>query len=234
MQKRERQKRIESIILKENRGWRQAELARRLGVHRSTIGRDIQEMIPRIPFYEKNGLLYINHSAYLSSISLNLHEIMTLHLLTQSIQGMDGHILSIQNKISNSLKLHSPEISDVLKHTTSMHDRKKGKAQDKKTMKMMEKLQLAWLEHRKIQIQYSKEGESCTLKGAVCHMEKDFLQNQLNILFIEGTSIDCLVLDTQCIESVRLLNEEVQIPESFSIKEHIRKCKDLHLASVST
>lgn len=230
MQKRDRQKKIESIIIKSNEGWRQASLARKLGVHRSTIGRDIKDMVARIPIYEKNGLIYINSAAYQSSISLTLHEVLSLHMLLRSMEAKqdgasDGHLLAISKKLHASMKEFTPGIF------TSDDNPQNGTSGSKKNMKMIERIQQAWIEHRKVSISYKRDGRKFNAKGAVCHLERDFITGQLNLLFMEERNIGCLVLDTDGIDSVRLLSEEVKIPESDSLEEHIQRCKEKRMES---
>jgi len=230
MQKRDRQKKIESIIIKDNHGWRQASLARKLGVHRSTIGRDIKEMVTRIPIYEKNDLIYINSAAYQSRLSLTLHEVLSLHMLLQSMETqregvVDGHLLSIERKVYNSMKDFAPDL------VSSFNTQQKGSSGSVKAMKAVERIHQAWIEQRKVSLSYKRDGRKYNVKGAVCHLERDFYSGELNLLFMEGKNIGCLVLDAASIDSVRLLSEEVIMPERDTLEKHIQKCKEKQIKS---
>lgn len=62
-------------------GLLKAEIARRLGVHRSTIGRDIDEITRFLPIYEtEENRVCIDRSLYLTTIKLTMFELEALHL----------------------------------------------------------------------------------------------------------------------------------------------------------
>ncbi len=71
--KSERLMQLEYMLLTHPQGLHKAEIARKLGVNRSTVGRYIDELSSRhpvpIPIYEEDGLIKINRDKYLNYIS---------------------------------------------------------------------------------------------------------------------------------------------------------------------
>jgi predicted DNA-binding transcriptional regulator YafY len=81
MRKNERLSQIEYMLLHHSGGLRRAEIARRLGVHRSTVSRDIDELTSYRPIIEDDdGVLRIDKRGYLTSVSLTMFELEALHL----------------------------------------------------------------------------------------------------------------------------------------------------------
>lgn len=77
--KAERLLQIEQLLLAHPEGLTQAELARRLGVNRSTILRNLADASRHI-YEEPDGRLKIDHCADLINLRLNLHEALAMHL----------------------------------------------------------------------------------------------------------------------------------------------------------
>ena len=72
--------RIEQLLLAHPDGLTQAQLARRLGVHRSTISRDLADLDPHLALYETgDGRLAIDRDSYLTAVRFSLHEALAAH-----------------------------------------------------------------------------------------------------------------------------------------------------------
>jgi len=72
---------IERILLEHTDGISRSELARRLGVHRSTIGRDIDYLSPMIAISESDDhKISIDRNDYLTTVRLTMFELEALHL----------------------------------------------------------------------------------------------------------------------------------------------------------
>jgi len=70
---------IEALLLGHPEGLSQAEIARRLGVNRLTIGR----YLPNLPGYiymDDENLWHIDREAFLINVRFNLHEALAVHL----------------------------------------------------------------------------------------------------------------------------------------------------------
>ncbi len=77
----DRLQQIEQLLLSHPEGLSRADIARRLGVHRSTVGRDIDTLGRRIPVTEDDTQrLYLDRHSYLTTIRLTMFELESLHL----------------------------------------------------------------------------------------------------------------------------------------------------------
>ena len=70
---------IEGLLVRCPGGLTQAEIARCLHVHRSTVGRYLPDLPAHI-YLEDDGRWKIDRRAYLVSVRLSLHEALALHL----------------------------------------------------------------------------------------------------------------------------------------------------------
>ena len=91
--KTERLMQLEQLLLASPTGLTKAEIARRLSVHRSTIGRYIDELSGHIAIWEDDKQrVGINRDSYLNNIRLTIHKTMTLHIATRLMTDkMDKH-----------------------------------------------------------------------------------------------------------------------------------------------
>jgi len=72
---------LEQLLLAHGQGLHRSEIARRLGVHRSTAARYVTELGSFLPITEDDkGLVGINRASYLSNIRLTIHESLSLYL----------------------------------------------------------------------------------------------------------------------------------------------------------
>jgi len=125
---------IEVLLLAHPEGLSQAEIARRLGVHRSTINRYLPDLTDRFAIYEENdGRLFIDRTAYLVNVSFSLHEAMAVHLATRLLatrmDRQNPHAAAALRKLGLALDRLAPLIShhlslsaDVMDDDAQRHD----------------------------------------------------------------------------------------------------------------
>jgi len=213
MSKQTRQKELETIILRENKGWRQADLARRLGVHRSTVGRDIQEMSKKVPLVEKAGLIYIDSKSYETSIQMNIHEMLSLHLASRYLQKnhqSSPYFSSVLKKVSESLSSHSEFVSQCIEE--NVHQiREEEKEWGRKLGRLQEKLNLAWIDGKVVHLKYQNSQKGLeNLKGVICYIESATTDEGAHILFKADNEerVRDLLMDN--IQQIRQSNEYIQ------------------------
>lgn len=113
--KSERLMQLEQMLLAHPSGLRRSEIARRLGVHRSTVARYVTELTGCLPLTEADdGLIGINRELYLSNIRLTIHESLSLYLacrlMTDRTDRFNPHAAAALRKLGQSLHAFAPTI----------------------------------------------------------------------------------------------------------------------------
>ncbi len=171
MDRLERIKQIEEILLANNKGWTRAELAKRFGVDRSTVKRDIDRIQEKdlLPLRLEGEKIYLNCSASLSHIPMDMHEMLALHLATRLLVRKSSfaseHFISLLRKISSSFADHSELISRYIGDTADgFEELNRGRVNHRRT-ENLELLNRAWAEQKKVKIQYKVKD---TVKSYTC------------------------------------------------------------------
>ncbi|MBQ0071876.1 MAG: WYL domain-containing transcriptional regulator [Spirochaetales bacterium] len=112
----ERVAQLELLLRSHPEGLRRAEIARRLGVHRSTISRYVDELAQYIDVYEDNNLIKIQESEDNSPMELSIYESlafnMSAEVLASSASMQNPHLASGLRKIAMNMRSYAPKISD--------------------------------------------------------------------------------------------------------------------------
>lgn len=150
---------VERLLLTSRVPLSQAEIARRCDVNRSTIHRLVQDMIEQeIPVrVDKQGLLYIERTAYLSTIKLTLHEAMAVflagRLLTRYSDKPNAHTVVALEKLGTALQGVMPALGQHIAGTSTVL-RERLPRQSSDYQRTLEKLTEAWARGTKVQLWY--------------------------------------------------------------------------------
>ncbi len=113
--KAERLLQIEALLLTHPEGLAQADVARHLGVNRSTVCRYLPDLKRSCVCETDDGRLAIDRERYQVQVELTLHEAMALHLGTRAmvtrIAGDNAHAASALRKLGAALEHLAPRIS---------------------------------------------------------------------------------------------------------------------------
>jgi len=158
--KAERLLQLEQILLAYPEGLRKAEIARKLGVHRATVGRYIEDLSRRLPIWEDDNLVGINRDNYLSHVRLTLHESMALHLAARLMATRtdkhNPHAASALRKIGQALKGFAPQISRHLLASANVMD-DDARRHDPVYLEVLETLTRSWSEGRMVHLWHRHE-----------------------------------------------------------------------------
>jgi CRISPR-associated endonuclease/helicase Cas3 len=150
---------VERLLLTSRTHLSQAEIARRCDVHRSTIGRLIQDMVDNeIPVrLDDEGLVYIERTAYISTLRLKLHEAMAVflagRLLARYSDKPNTHAVEALDKLGSALRGVMPELGQhIMSTSTALRGRLPQQAHEQQ--RVLEKLTEAWAAGKKVQIWY--------------------------------------------------------------------------------
>ncbi|HSH78475.1 MAG TPA: WYL domain-containing protein [Herpetosiphonaceae bacterium] len=157
--KSERIGQVQRLLLSSRVPLTQADIARRCQVHRSTIGRMVQGMIDEgIPLrYDDEGRIYIERTAYISTIRLRLHEALALFLAGRMLARYSDkatiHTVEALDKLGISLQAVMPELGAHITRT-SADLRERLPKQASHYQRVLETLTNAWAEGKKVQLWY--------------------------------------------------------------------------------
>ena len=113
----ERVAQLELLLRSHPEGIRRAEIARRLGVHRSTISRYVSALSERMDIYEENNLIKLRDRDEESSpMELSVYESLAFNMgaeaLVSSAEFANPHLASGLRKLAMNLRSYAPRISD--------------------------------------------------------------------------------------------------------------------------
>jgi CRISPR-associated endonuclease/helicase Cas3 len=152
MGKAERLLQIESLLLAYPDGLTQAEIARRIGVNRSTVHRYLPDLTGRFAVYEADdGRLAIDRDHYLMNVRLTLHESMALHLAARLMatrtDKQNPHAAAALRKLGLALEKLAPRVAE---HLSASAEVMEGQAQrhDPVYLNVLETLTRAWSDGR--------------------------------------------------------------------------------------
>lgn len=148
---------IERLLLAHPKGLRKAEIARRYGIHRSTVGRNLTDLGEgEVPLWEDDeGYIGIDREAYLTHIRLKLHECMAMflaaRLLARYSDKPNPHAIEALQKLGLALERLAPRIGRHIVQTsevlhTELQSERSG------YMEVLETLTQAWSLGRKVRV----------------------------------------------------------------------------------
>jgi CRISPR-associated endonuclease/helicase Cas3 len=159
--KAERLLQLEQILLAHPEGLSKAEIARKLGVHRSTAGRYIDDLSRRLPIWEDGNLIGINRDDYLTHVRLTIHEGMAVHLAARLMATRtdkhNPHAAAALRKLGSALEAFSPQVSRHLLASADVMD-DAARRRDPVYLGVLETLTRAWSDGRVVRVSHRLEG----------------------------------------------------------------------------
>jgi CRISPR-associated endonuclease/helicase Cas3 len=153
--KAERLLQLEQVLLAHPEGLHKAEIARKLGVHRSTVGRYVDDLSRRIPIWQDGNRLGINRDDYLTHVRLTIHESMALHLAARLMATRtdkhNPHAASALRKLGSALEAFSPQVSRHLRASADVMD-DAARRRDPVYLDVLETLTRAWSDGRMVRV----------------------------------------------------------------------------------
>jgi CRISPR-associated endonuclease/helicase Cas3 len=148
---------IEGLLIQHPEGLTHTDIARRLGVDRSTISRNLRDL--DAPVYEENGRLHIDRKGYLMNLRLSLHEALSLHLaarlLASNLDRQNAHAASALRKISDATRQLAPQVSRHIAGSADAID-EIARYDNPSYMRILETLAEGWAMGCKVKVWHRK------------------------------------------------------------------------------
>ncbi len=227
--KAERLIQIENLLLAHSRGLTKSELARRLGVHRSTIGRDIAELSTsgRLIIYEEDGRLKLDRDAYLTHVRFTMHEALAIHLaarlMATRMDKRNPHAASALRKLGQSLEKLAPPISRHILAAAEVMDEPETLRDDPVYLKVLEALTRAWSEGRMVRLLHEMEdGRTFEYDFAPYFIEPYAIGRTTHVIGWRDPPKKVRTFKIERIRWVELLSTRYEIPKSFDPRKLLR------------
>lgn len=223
--KTERLLQMEVLLLSNPQGLTQAEIARRLGVDRSVINRnlyDFQKIYPTINY--EDGRISLDRSAYLVKVAFTLHESTAIHLaarlLATRMDRQNPHASSALRKLGVALEKLAPRISAHVKQSANVMD-DATQWQDPRYLDVLEKLTLAWAELRKIKVWHRSDKAGKVLEYLLCpyFIEPYAVGQTTHLISHDETLGKMRTLKIERIERVELTQDHYEIHANFDPRD---------------
>lgn len=224
--KAERLLQIEALLLEYPDGLSQAEIARRLGVNRSTVYRYLPDLTARFSVYETDdGRLVIDRDHYLMNVRLTLHESMALHLAARLMatrtDKQNPHAAAALRKLGLALEKLAPRVSQHLKASASVME-DQAQRYDPVYLHVLETLTRAWSDDRVAHLWHRMpDGRVFDYDFAPYFIEPYAVGQTTHVIGWRDPPGAIRTFKLERIQRIELTDREYTIPEDFDPREKL-------------
>jgi predicted DNA-binding transcriptional regulator YafY len=229
----ERVAQLELILRGHPEGLRKSDIARRIGVHRSTIGRYIEELKQYSDIYEDKNLVKILPKEGEEPISLSMYESLALNmgaeLLLTNSEYTNPHLASGLRKIAMGMQNYAPKISANI---VQLADEIQNEATKKEAMfhsnSILDSLIDAWVSGKIVRIIHSPkihpeasvdklppDEETELAPYFIGYVESETGRNPMTVTGRLRHTSEIVTIDIGTIKEVTILNETYTIPDNL-------------------
>ncbi|HFC09912.1 MAG TPA: CRISPR-associated helicase Cas3' [Chloroflexi bacterium] len=215
------------LLLEYPEGLSRAEVARRLGVHRSTVGRYVEDLSQLgIPIWEDERRIGILRDRYQVRISVNMHEALALHLATRLLTTRTDkhypHAASALRKLGEALKHLAPLISEHMMRSAAVLEGP-HRRHDSAFLEVLEALTRAWSRGEKVKVTHEMEdGQTFAYKFAPYFIEPYAVGRTMHVIGFREPPGAIRTFKIERIRTVRPLGEKYTIPPDFDPTEYLK------------
>lgn len=228
-EKSQRLLRIEQLLWAHPEGLTQSQLAKRLGVNRSTIWKDLEKdhLPPSIYQDELDGnKLKLDRAADLTKASFNLHEIMSIHLATRFLatrtDKQNPHAASVLRKLAKALQRLDRNISRHLLRSADAMD-ENAAFRDPVYLKALETLTEAWSAGRKVAVSHQMDGGRIFEYTFSPYFIEPYAVGQTaHVIGLREPPGKLRTFKLERLRSVSILPDRYEIPEDFDPTDLLR------------
>ena len=242
----ERVAQLELLLHSHPEGLRRAEIARRLGVHRSTISRYVDELKQYIDIYEENNLIKIKAREGDENIALSVYESLAFNLsaevLASTSEFQNPHLASGLRKLAMNMRSYAPKISDNVINLAEQIDKQmQQKKESSKFNSILEVLIDSWVSGRIVRVIQSLKGfdpiETEVAPYFIGFREEDSGgRHPISVTGRLRHTKEIITIDISTITSATILNETYTIPDNlkpFKFQETEERHESLDMIPLS-
>jgi predicted DNA-binding transcriptional regulator YafY len=227
----ERVAQLELILRGHPEGLRKSDIARRLGVHRSTIGRYIEELKQYSDIYEDKNLVKILPKEGEEPLALSIYESLALNmgaeLLLSNSEYTNPHLASGLRKIAVGMQNYAPKISANI---VQLADEIQNEASKKEALfhsnTILDTLIDAWVTGKIVRIIHSPKMVEGSMKVPadeetelapyfIGYVESEHGRNPMTVTGRLRHTAEIVTIDIKNIKEVTILNETYTIPDNL-------------------
>ncbi|MGH2536993.1 MAG: helix-turn-helix transcriptional regulator [Candidatus Promineifilaceae bacterium] len=210
---------IEALLLAHPEGLAPAEIARKLQVHRSTVGRYLPDL-PAYIYIEDDGRWRIDRQGLLVNVRLSLHEALAVHLaarlLATRMDRQNPHAAAALRKLGVALEKLAPQVSRHLLQSAGEVD-DAAQLHDPLYLQVLEKLTLAWAERRLVSLWHRRQPGSAVHEYlfAPYFIEPSAIGQATYVIGRRQGPDEPRTFKIERIERIELLADRYEIPADF-------------------
>ena len=218
----ERVAQLELLLHSHPEGLRRAEIARRLGVHRSTISRYVDELKTHdVDIYEDNNLIKIKENENEANIDLSVYESLALNMsaeaLVSNTEFQNAHLASGLRKIALNMRSYAPKVSDNIRNLADQIDKRiREQESGGQFNSVLEVLIDSWVSGRIVKV-VQAGGEETELAPYFIGFREDE-NNHRSPISVTGRlrhTQEIVTIDIATITSAMILDETYTIPDNL-------------------
>ena len=217
---------IEAMLLAHPEGLTPAQIARRLKVNRSTIGRYLPDLPKQIFVDDLDGGRWkIDRDAYLVNVRLTMHEALAVHLAARLMATRtdkhNPHAASALRKLGVALERLAPLVSAHLHASADVMD-DAAQRHDPVYLEVLEMLTRAWSLGRKVWLKHQMYDQKVfEYTFAPYFIEPYAVGRTTHVIGWREPPSALRTFKIERIRAIRLLDETYQIPADFDLREKL-------------
>ena len=210
---------IEILLWSHPEGLRPADIARRLGVHRSTVSRYLCDL-PDYIYVDDDGKWKISEFADLFRLTLNIHEALALHLaarmMTARTDKINPHAAALLRKLGLALEKSAPAMArHILRAADQLDD--SSRKFEPAYVENLQKLTMAWVTRKVVKVQHRhiESGQVYEYRFAPYFIEPYPLGRTTHVIGWRRPPGALRTFKIERIVTVEITREAYEIPEDF-------------------
>lgn len=216
---------LELILRSHPEGMRKSEIARRMGIHRSTVGRYIEELktVSDAEIFEDGNLVKIRISDPEEKFSLSVYESLAINLgaemLLSKSEFRNTHLASGLRKIAMNMRSYAPTVAgNIIALAEEVENQVNSRRSYGKYNSVLEVLIDAWTSGRMVKILHVKDGQEEETELApyfIGFVEGDNGRNPITVTGRLRHTTEVVTIDITDIKNVVILEETYTIPDNL-------------------